>query len=374
MTTVRQLHNEAMILAQEAKVLRDVGNAVESKALARHAFLLELEAVNLIPRALASEPTRSILCLSAGSLAKQADLFIDAERVINEGLSGFPHDRSRSDLYQLLEQVLSEKRQQGRAPAERSTRINLRLTGDAVGFGAIPTREVTSRITAAESILDRRSRMAQEQPWQSSGPPPRSIQVFDTYVHAFLPGSFEIDLELAPRHNSQQALFITSEEIVESVVSGLMHVQDGNMEQLRLDFPHPAYLRHFVTQARELAPDGILVRAIAIQGASRLVEFTRPRSAIDAPRSNEVLNKTINKDVSQTATGKLVAGDISTTGKNRDTVGVEDDNGNVQFFKVTDGLEDLIRSSFGQRVEVQIERPKRGKPVVVDVRKIEELG
>jgi hypothetical protein len=374
MTTVRQLHNEAMVLAEEAKLAQDAGRLDEAQKLAAQAFALEFRAVGLVPKAASAEPTRSILCLSAGSLAMQARMFLDAERILNEGLSGHPPDRTRQDLYEVLDQVLSERRQENLAAEDRPTRLNLRLLGGAVGYGRAPSREVTSRISAAESILERRSLIEQDQPWQPSGPVPKELRTFDTYVHAFALGSLEIELELAPRYMTQLRLEgepPSAIDVVSSVLSGLQSLQDNNMKQLELIYPDPAYLKHFVTRARDLAPDGDVIRSVEIQGANRSLEFTRNQASISVPRSSERLMEAATSSAT-VMSGRLVAGDISSSGKNRDTVKLEFPDGNHELYKVTEGLEDLVRSYFGQFVTLDLERPTRGRAAVVDVKPYKE--
>jgi hypothetical protein len=217
--------------------------------------------------------------------------------------------------------------------------------------------------------------MIQNQPWQSSGPAPRELRSFDTYVHAFAPGSLEIELELAPRFYSQQSLEgfgPSAEEVVASVITGLRSMQEDDLEQLEVTYPDPAYLKHFVTQARELAPDGEAIKAVEIQEAAHSLEFTRRRSTISVPRTGNTA-RSESPILPPIATGRLVVGDISSTGKNRDTVKLEYPDGRHDVFRVTEGLEELVKSHFGQLVTVELERPKRGRAAVVDVRPADEV-
>lgn len=377
MTTVRELHHKAMVIAQDAKLARDAGRQNEARRLAAEAFELEVQAVALVPREAESEPTRSILCLSAGSLAMLAGEYLQAERVLTEGLSGFPPEKTRADIYEVLDQVLSERRQEQVSVEQRSTRLSLRLRGEAIGHGWAPSREVTSRIAAAEAILDRKSRMDQAQPWQNAGRAPRELQSFDTYVHAFQPGSLEIELELAPKLYSQRSFegFAPSaNEIVASVIDGLRSMQNDDFQGLAQTYPDDAYLKHFVSQARLLAPDGEAVSAVEVEGANHSLEFTRRRSSISVPRTGNLLSVAEHNASPVTARGKLVVGDISSKGKNRDTVRLEYSDGTYDIFKVTQGLEDLVKSYFGEIVVVDLEHLRRGRSVVTDVRPAPELA
>jgi hypothetical protein len=68
MSTVRELHDKAMHLAQLALLARQQGKLEEAKDLARQACVLETKAADMIPEDEDSEPTRSILYQSAASL------------------------------------------------------------------------------------------------------------------------------------------------------------------------------------------------------------------------------------------------------------------------------------------------------------------
>jgi hypothetical protein len=303
--------------------------------------------------------------------------YLQAERVLTEGLSGFPPEKTRADIYEVLDQVLSERRQEQVSVEQRSTRLSLRLRGEAIGHGWAPSREVTSRIAAAEAILDRKSRMDQAQPWQNAGRAPRELQSFDTYVHAFQPGSLEIELELAPKLYSQRSFegFAPSaNEIVASVIDGLRSMQNDDFQGLAQTYPDDAYLKHFVSQARLLAPDGEAVSAVEVEGANHSLEFTRRRSSISVPRTGNLLSVAEHNASPVTARGKLVVGDISSKGKNRDTVRLEYSDGTYDIFKVTQGLEDLVKSYFGEIVVVDLEHLRRGRSVVTDVRPAPELA
>src|SRR5680860_513673 len=101
--TVRSLHNKAMEIAQDAYIDAQRGATTELlQARYRKALDYERTALALVPIGLVSEPTRSILCLSAGSLAMQAGLYDEAARVLNEGIGGSPSPRARSDLNNVL--------------------------------------------------------------------------------------------------------------------------------------------------------------------------------------------------------------------------------------------------------------------------------
>ncbi len=103
--TVRDLHDRAMTLAQEAMLARGQGDLDRAVQLAAQAVPLEMQAARQIPKTEASEPTRSILYLSAASLAFQSQDVPLARRLAHDALSGYPPSRTIADLYELLENL-----------------------------------------------------------------------------------------------------------------------------------------------------------------------------------------------------------------------------------------------------------------------------
>lgn len=113
MTTVRELHREAMRLSMDAHVARDCGDLDTFRALTTQALPLEAEAAGKIAKEIASEPTRSILYLSAASLAYQLGDWDRSLELITEGLSGWPPPRTIFGLMELKDAVEREKKGAG---------------------------------------------------------------------------------------------------------------------------------------------------------------------------------------------------------------------------------------------------------------------
>jgi len=105
MNRIRELHEKAMDLAEEAFVAKLRGNLEQAKQLIRQAFEGEAQAARLVPNDPSSEPTRSILYRSAASLALDCNEFDEAERLIAAGLAGNPPKEIAEELKELSEKV-----------------------------------------------------------------------------------------------------------------------------------------------------------------------------------------------------------------------------------------------------------------------------
>ena len=120
MSTVRELHNQAMALAQQALVARETGALAEAEEFARQALLFEARAAERLANTHKSEPTRSILYRSAAALACQSNDFAMALRLATEGLAGYPPPRIEQELNDLLEQSISAMSLHTDAPQAQS--------------------------------------------------------------------------------------------------------------------------------------------------------------------------------------------------------------------------------------------------------------
>lgn len=108
MSTVRELHDEAMRLAQLAQVARHDGDEQRAQQLAHQAYQYEAQAAELVPNAESSQPTHAILHRSAASLAFQGKAFEEALNLIDEGLAANPPQPIQQELTSLRGQVQLE--------------------------------------------------------------------------------------------------------------------------------------------------------------------------------------------------------------------------------------------------------------------------
>lgn len=97
-------HDKAMNLSQDALVLQLTGQTGFVNLYAE-AFEYEQKAALFYLDMLDKEPTRSVLCQSAASLAIKCQKFTDAERLIEIGLSGNPPKMIETELKALKEQI-----------------------------------------------------------------------------------------------------------------------------------------------------------------------------------------------------------------------------------------------------------------------------
>ena len=109
MSQIKDLHHQAMRLADQASDLRRRGEEQEANSRLHQALDHERRAAELAAPDLDLEPTRSVLHRSAAALASQCGEYRQAERLITTALSGTPPETIAEELRDLLLQVYFEQ-------------------------------------------------------------------------------------------------------------------------------------------------------------------------------------------------------------------------------------------------------------------------
>jgi hypothetical protein len=362
MTTVRELHRQAMELAQNATFLPEVSSR-ESRELLQRALELESQAAAMVDKVQSSEPTRSILYRSAASLAIQAQDYEAAIRLSSEGMAGYPDRDIQNDLFELIEQARIELERLALGDLLPGPHLKMRLRGRSVGFGSIPYSVLKPRMETIIKLLTRTSMRLQNLPYQSSGSPKDANQLFVPMVNAFNPGSFEVEIELAPR---QLELTLPAETVINAVIDGIAMIQSGDTEHLGQIIDDDSYTRDFFSSARTLAPDGNVIRSVVFNGSQQILDFTRRGREIAIPSLRAPVDAVGDAEITHVE-GRLVATDIR---EEKHWIGIEIKKGQVHRYYVPEGLEDLVKTHLNQIVSGKIETfGKRSS--IVDVTPVE---
>lgn len=122
MSSVRDLHLRAMRFARMAMVIARNQGDEKAEPFLRKAFFHARRAANLLPDE--AEPARSILYLSAASLALQCKANFAAMELARKGLAGSPSPYIEGELNALIEAIehanpdLPESRKEDRCEAQ----------------------------------------------------------------------------------------------------------------------------------------------------------------------------------------------------------------------------------------------------------------
>jgi hypothetical protein len=357
-----------MEFAQEAMVERDHGNFARAYLLATQALPLELDAARQIEKTVEAEPTRSILYLSAATLAYQSNNRQLAKQLIGEASSGFPPPQVEHDLFELLENLGAELRVTDEEESLVGSQIRLSISGGTVGNGSAPYQPVEDRMRAMVKLLDRTALNMQGYQYQSGAKVGTRNRAFTPYIHTPTPGSFQVIIELAPREDAPSALFVTGESVVDRVVTGVHLVQDGNLDELRDILQDDAFYPNFVASAQLLAPDGKVVERVELASPRREVALTKTREEIVIPPSSFPAP---SKDNFLTATATLRGLLIEASIKNDRWVSLKTETGSPKRLWINEAIDDLVRTYFDRHVEVHIQT-RAGRPEIVNFYPVEE--
>ncbi|CAN5393489.1 hypothetical protein BH09PAT4_BH09PAT4_09490 [soil metagenome] len=350
MSTVRDLHGQAMQFAQEALIARESGNDKASVELAKQALSLEIEAAGRISKEKTSEPTRSILYKSAASLAYQAHDLDTAERLVFEGLAGSPPARVRQELKDLYEQINFASHLQVRDTVLGNAQVQLALTGNAVGSGQITYAAFQERINAFITLIDRTMRRLMGQKYQPSGRPPQQARPFIPLIASPRIGSFAVTLEVAQKPDVPTPFLTSGQAVIDQVVNGLILVQNQETKSLEELVGDEKYYINFLSMAQQLAPDGDRVKMVGLTTINREVSFTLRKDDVTIPILS-LAEEGHNQDA-VTRTYQGILDEASARGSGR--LGFTSDQKQKINLRVQEGMDDMVRTHFNHHVEVVV--------------------
>lgn len=349
MINVRELHSEAMRLAQLALIARQHGEYDKAEDIARQAYNYENKAAHLVPEGENSEPTRSILFRSAASLAYQCGELLDAQRLIAKGLSGYPPPQVEMELKELYEQVNFELELQLQSIVVAEDELDLRLRGKGVGFGAILYDEFVERIQATRMLIDRTVQRLMGREYQSRGAIADKYKAFVPLLYTPRAGSFAITLKLGRAEAKQLPLFLDASRVIEEIMIGIELISTENEARLREHIKQDAYYQQFLSLTRnKVAPDGEQIRLIQFTSGKKQVIFTRPRDEIPM-----TTNPPEDSAIEEKAEFVKIAGIIDyAKSRRKDEIGLTTENDEDYVILVDEGMDDLVVSHWKRHVVV----------------------
>ena len=366
MSSVLELHHNAMEWAEEGQFQLDRGDQSGALASFRKAMVLEREAAYATNQD--AEPDRSVLFRSAGSLALDCNELRVAEQLLAMGLSGSPPEEIAEEIRDLLEQVHFRRHLEVRGLTLDATEMQMSIAGDAVGLGVASSDEFISRVRAAETLVLRTVERRLQYPYREGGSPRHRLRDrFGVFLSEPRAASFAFTLKLG-RPTKQMDLFSDDEAsaVIDEVLDLLEVVQARDRDELARRIPEQPYLVNFNALAKKIAPDGERVSMVGLTahhpGRIRRVAFTRVRKELadfvlpDSPKESTI----DASDRRVTVRGVLHYANV--IGR-EDTIKLEDQNGSVYEILVPEGMmADIVRPLWDDEVIVTgIRRRKRIK-------------
>ena len=327
------------------------GDILAARLLYKEAYELEAEAAKLIAVTPESEPTRSILYLSAASLAAEAKEFNGAIKLIADGLRGFPPLHIEEDLKDLYEKVNYENHLRVRGVVLEDKDMQLSLQGKDIGFGFAPYVLFEKRIKNIDALIKRTYQRKLSVPYQDQRKT-MSTSPLTTALSIPRAASFAISIRLLRQVDEKKSLPLpfggsSAEDILNEVVLGLEILNEGNEAELKKLIPDESYCTHFMVHAREIAPDGERVSLVGLTTKRRRVALQRPK------KSYNVIRKINNSMADNVPRWLEFEGYLDYASKKESRVGLSTKDGREYFVVVTGGMEDFVRANFGKQVVVK---------------------
>ena len=375
MNSIRELHEKAMDIAERAYVARIKGDHKLSIQLSAEAYQYEEQAARLMPIRDAPEPTRSVLYRSAASLAVNCGELREAERLIAEGLAGNPPEEIAEELRELYEEVNLQRHLELRGVSLGTNEMQVSVYGNATSSGFILMEHFMKRIILIRQLIWRTIERLYDKPYYG-GPPRRETRHHPLSISVPRPASFAISLRVgSPKQLSlpfmRGEFILEPEEIIEEMMTCLDLFNDVKEDDLHARIKDPTYYRNFVVIAKTIAPDGYAVKQVGFtafhNGKTRAVSLHTPRSRIKL-RADESSDKE-QREIKEVV-GMLLVAYARTRREPR--IEIEDDQGNYYKVSVTEGMDDIVRSYFGQEVKATGYTTGREREIdLIDISEVE---
>ena len=374
MPTVNDFHTKAMDIAEEAFSYQRRGAREEANSLFLEALQLEQQAANMLDTKRENEPSRSILFRSAASLAYNAGDFETAEKLVAQGLTGYPPPEIADELRDLFDEVTFGRHLSAKGMELSASEWKMTLFGSAVTKGIAQADQLLVRVDKVSTLVRRTVERKLHLPFQvNRGTPDERRDRFGLFVKAMVPSSFAVIFQLG--QPVQQLTLLPGElepqEVVDEVLLCLEYLQFDEVDELKNRIGDQDYFDNFVGLAKQIAPDGKEIKNVGFTvirgGQEKPVQFKKNRQEIKARFSRSHLD--INGEEIQTVTLEGILTYAKTPiVKKFGTVKLREEGGTKETtIQVPVGLmKDVVQPFYDERVSVTVIE-KKGKYYLEDV-------
>lgn len=354
MSTLKDLHRQAMQQADMAHAARREGKAETARQHFEEAYRLERTAAEQLVNRPDAEPSRAILFRSAATLAIEAVRFTEAEQMVCMALAGTPPIKIAEELRDLFEQInfLRHLALRGVRLAERE--LQMSIAGRGVGFGVAPTDAVIERIEHTQALMYRFTERKFKKPYRDKGAPSKEIrEAVSLFMAVPRAASYAVSLLVGGMQETLPGMSI-GESVIDEVVECLDLFVREEEEALRGKIQGEAYLTNFKALAKAISPDGEEIETVGFtalrEGREKTVALKPVRRIETAapPFGTELENQKGKGDV--IVTGTLLFADSM---EHKHLIKLLDENGVKHSVVVPAGMmDDIVRPLWDSRITV----------------------
>jgi hypothetical protein len=354
MEEIETLHNKAMDLAEKAVMLRFRKKSNESIETFISAFQLEVQAAMQLKDSFDFEPSRSIMFRSAASLALNAGLYREAEKMIAIGLSGNPPDPIAEEMRNIYENINFEKHLHLNGVTLSDTDIQLSLAGNSVSYGMIKADEFIKRAEIFNNMTIRTAERLYKKPFRLYGRVPKNIKEnFETYYSIPRAASFAITLRIGYRPKTYN-LFEDDDiqtVVINEIVENIKMVNNHDEKELKKKIENEDYFFNTLGLIKKLSPDNKEISLVGLttqkNGDENMVSFTRLTDEINLTPIIHTEDVSEMEDI--IITGKLNYANAATS-----DIKLKTDDGDQYTIIIPKGLlADIVKPYWEQYVTIR---------------------
>lgn len=357
MSKICELHDKAMDIMNEAIALENSGHAREAQEKFMAACRLESESAALVEKKPENEPSRGMLFLGAASLAFRAKDFFSAERLACEGLTGFPTAKVRRELRILYDEIKHEILSLETANILSDSEAEIRFwDGDSVGYGSMQAIHLNKKITAINQLLSRTVQRLNHIPFELH-PRHHNIPQYDVDIHWAQAASFGIKISLKQRAGTQiQLNGPNAADVMRDFIENIRRINNGD-NAIHEAITDENYLKHFVSCAKDLFPDGKHIRKITIIEKGKSFYLTKKSGEF-----NQVYSSLLEIDRQEEI---CFSGLLSVSDGIKGVLKLSRDGERSPIkILVKEGLADYAKNHFGDMVTVRCRQTEKGYELI----------
>lgn len=286
MTSVRELHLQAMEYAEEGQKEKNLKNFDSSRTLFLQALELEQQSALLAT----TEPTRSILYKSAAALALECNQTREAERLAALGLSGSPPIQVAYQLREIISRANFDMHLSLRGEVLSQDQLQITLDGDVVSNGIVLSDVFIQRISDLDKLTFRTGQRIRNLKFdEKASTRKRVANELSLFLALPRAGSYSVTVQIGvPAQLTETPMLPNisdASEIIDELMYCLDLVNKNEQEVLRQRIPDPAYFNSFVGISRRFAPDGSQVKLVGLtrfkNGKEQQLAITTPQNALE---------------------------------------------------------------------------------------------